>query len=115
MRGKDSNIKPMATTRDSPVRDLPGGSVPPDSHMTDTDSDPPTDAYDLGATKSPNVTSPVAVADSQTPTQAQGPETHVVRTRTGRAVKEVDRLIENMVQKPRTNGFVEGVKRRTFS
>ena len=55
------------------------------------------------------------MADSRTPTQAQGPETHVVRTRTERVVKVVDRLIENMVQKSRTKGLVEGVKRRSLS
>ena len=99
------NEIPHTLCRDSPVRDLPDSSVPPDSHVIDTDSDSPIDAFDLGETESTNVTSPVTMTDSQTPTQPLGPETHVVRTRTGRVVKAVDRLIENMVEKTTHQGF----------
>ena len=105
-RTQSDKVSGQEEKEDSPERDLPGSIVPPDTP-------------DLGETEFPNVTSPVKMTnsqtDSQTPTQAQGPETQVVRTRTGRVVKAVNRLIDNMVHKPLTKDFVKGVNRRSLS
>ena len=114
-RTQSDEVRGQGKNEFSPVRDLIGSSVPPDSNLTDTDSDSPTEALDLGETVPPNVDSPVTRTDSQIPTQTLGPVRQVVRTRTGRVVKAVNRMIENMVQKPLTKGFVEGVNRRSLS
>ena len=110
-RTQSDEVRGQGEDEYSPVRDLTGSSVPPDSNLTDSDS--LTDALDLGETVPPNVNSHVTITDSQIPTQALGPVGQVVRTRTGRVVKAVNRLIENMVHKPLTKGFVEGVNRRS--
>ncbi|XP_054643421.1 uncharacterized protein LOC129187765 isoform X1 [Dunckerocampus dactyliophorus] len=49
------------------------------------------------------------------PAQDSGPEGRVVRTRTGRVVKAVNRLIENMVQKPLSKGLVDEFIRKSQS
>ena len=112
-RNQSDEVRGQGEDESSPVRDLTGSSVPPDSNLTDSDS--LHDAIDLGETVSPNVNSPVTITDSQIPTQALGPVEQVARTRTGRVVKAVNRLIENMVHKPFAKGFVEGVNRRSQS
>ena len=114
-RTQSDEVRGQGKNEFSPVRDLIGSSVPPDSNLTDTDFDFPTEALDLGETVPPDVNSPVTRTDSQIPTQTLGPVRQVVRTRTGRVVKAVNRMIENMVQKPLTKGFVEGVNRRSLS
>ncbi|KAK6311985.1 hypothetical protein J4Q44_G00176490, partial [Coregonus suidteri] len=110
-RAQSKEVRGQGENEYSPVRDLSDSSDPPDSHMTDTDSVAPIDVPDLDETGSSDINSPVTLIDSQIPSQVQGFESQVVRTRTGRVVKAVDRLIENMVQKPLTKGFVTGVRR----
>ena len=58
---------------------------------------------------------PTTVNDSQTPTQNLGSERNVVRTCASRVVKAVDRLIENMVQRPLTRVIVNGLSRKSHS
>ncbi|KAL6108666.1 uncharacterized protein ACO6RY_11960 [Pungitius sinensis] len=94
---------------------LSGDSVRRTSTKTQSNSGSLTAALGSGETGPSSVISPVTMADRRTPTLAQGPGGQVVRTRTGRVVKAVNRLIENMVQKPLTKGFVDGVNKRSLS
>ncbi|KAJ8011778.1 hypothetical protein DPEC_G00061790 [Dallia pectoralis] len=73
-KAQSKDVRGQGGTEYSPVSD---SSVPPDSHMTDTDS--PIDVPDLGETESLHVIAPVTLIDSQTPTQAQGPERQELR------------------------------------
>ena len=58
---------------------------------------------------------PETVGGNQAPAQNSGPEEHVVRTRASRVVKAVNRLIENMVQKPLPRGIVNGFSKKSQS
>ncbi|XP_072769424.1 uncharacterized protein [Nerophis lumbriciformis] len=87
-----------------PPRDLPGSSLIPKSPLTNEQNDPLTSLPDISDTRLCDIM-PTTVNDSQAPTQDSGHERHVVRTRTGRVVKAVNRLIENMVQKPLPKGI----------
>ncbi|XP_056243780.1 uncharacterized protein LOC130176621 [Seriola aureovittata] len=57
----------------------------------------------------------VTVDGDQAPMQNSGLERHAVRTRTGRVVKAVNRLIENMAQKPLPRGIMRGFGRKSQS
>jgi len=114
-KAQSKEVKGQGGTEYSSVRDFMDSSVPPDSHLTDIDSVSSIDVPDLDKSESSNIISPVTMTDSQTPAKVQEPEKQVVRTRTGRVVKAVNRLIENMAQKPFTRGFVKGVNRKSLS
>jgi len=114
-KAQSKEVKGQGGTEYSSVRDFMDSSVPPDSHLTDIDSVSSIDVPDLDKSESSNIISPVTMTDSQTPAKVQEPEKQVVRTRTGRVVRAVNRLIENMAQKPLTRGFVKGVNRKSLS
>lgn len=99
-------------TRPPSARDMLSPSVFPNSGPTDFDSDPLVDTTNLDDTGSPNIIPPTPVADNQPDTQHLGPDR---QTRTGRVVRAVNRLIENMVQKPFTRDFIQGSNRRSLS
>lgn len=87
-------------------RDLPQSRVQSSSSSLDVNIDCDTD------------TQAQVLIDSQTDTDTQVPVTDVqgVRTRAGRVVKKVNRLIESMVQKPfYLQGVGSNLKKRTGS
>ncbi len=86
----------------------------PKSPTADDQNDPLASVPNISETGPCDIV-PTTVNDSQTPTRDSGLKRHVVKTRTGRVVKAVNRLIEHMVQKPLSRGIVHGFSRRSQS
>ena len=98
---------------DLPLRDSPDSNVVSRSSTTDDHNDSQATVHNMSGAEHDILLE--TVGGNHAPAQNSGPEGHVVRTRAGRVVKAVNRLIENMTQKSLSRGIVNGLSRKSQS